>query len=271
MDKELTDQLKSLRLPRLLAQWDEDLKAAAQQRFSHARLLTHVVEHEYRQRCENARQQRLRRARIPEPWVLETYPFARQPKLNKKAIQALYDSSSYLTQNQNIIWLGPTGVGKTGLATSFLTHAIHQPCWAGVRGNHASLATSFLTHAIHQGKSGRYILFAQLIAELYQSIADHTQAKVLKHYLSYDVLQIDELGYAQVEPAQVGLFFTLLQQRHKKKPTLITSNLGFEDWNTFLKNPSLTAALIDRLTENSHVFNLRECVSLRLKRPADPA
>ena len=247
MDKDLTHQLKSLRLLRLLAHWDDDLKAAAQQRFSHARLLTHVVEHEYRQRCENARQQRLHRARIPEPWVLETYPFARQPKLNKKAIQALYDSSSYLTQNQNIIWLGPTGVGKTGLATSFLTHAIHQ------------------------GKTGRYVLFAQLIAELYQSIADHTQAKVLKHYLSYDVLQVDELGYVEVEPAQVGLFFTLMQQRHKKKPTLITSNLGFEDWNTFLKNPSLTAALIDRLTENSHVFNLRECVSLRPKRPADPA
>jgi len=247
MDKELTHQLKTLRLLRLLAQWDEDLKTAAQQRFSHTRLLTHVVEHEYRQRCENARQQRLHRARIPEPWVLETYPFARQPKLNKKAIQALYDSSSYLTQNQNIIWLGPTGIGKTGLATSFLTHAIHQ------------------------GKTGRYVLFAQLITELYQAIADHTQAKVLKHYLSYDVLQIDELGYAEVEPAQVGLFFTLMQQRHKKKPTLITSNLGFEDWNTFLKNPSLTAALIDRLTENSHVFNLRDCTSLRPKRPAEPA
>jgi DNA replication protein DnaC len=246
MDKELTHQLKTLRLLRLLAQWDEDLKTAAQQRFSHTRLLTHVVEHEYRQRCENARQQRLHRARIPEPWVLETYPFARQPKLNKKAIQALYDSSSYLTQNQNIIWLGPTGVGKTGLATSFLTHAIHQ------------------------GKTGRYTLFAQLINELYQSIADHTQAKVLKHYLSYDVLQVDELGYVEVEPPQVGLFFTLMQQRHKKKSTLITSNLGFEDWNTFLKNPSLTAALIDRLTENSHVFNLRECTSLRPKRPADP-
>jgi DNA replication protein DnaC len=243
MDKELLHQLKTLRLTHLLAQWDQVLKHAAQHRFSHARLLTHVIEQEYRLRCENARQQRLHRARIPEPWVLETFPFDRQPKLNKKPIQALYDTSSYLTQNQNIIWLGPTGVGKTGLATSFLTRAIHQ------------------------GKTGRYVLFAQLITELYQSIADHTQAKVLKHYLSYDLLQIDEMGYVQVEPAQVGLFFTLLQQRHKKKSTLITTNLGFEDWNTFLKNPSLTAALIDRLTENSHVFNMRDCVSLRPKRP----
>jgi DNA replication protein DnaC len=247
MDKDLIQQLKALRLLRLLTQWDADLKHAAQHRFSHARLLTHVIEHEYRQRCENALKQRLHRARIPEPWVLETFPFDRQPKLNKKAIHALYDTSSYLTQNQNIIWLGPTGVGKTGLATSFLTGAIHQ------------------------GKTGRYVLFAQLIAELYQSIADHTQAKVLKHYLSYDLLHIDELGYVEVEPAQVGLFFTLLQQRHKKKSTLITSNLGFADWNTFLKNPSLTAALIDRLTENSHVFNLQDCTSLRPKRPASPA
>jgi len=167
MDKELLHQLKILRLTHLLAQWDQVLKHAAQQRFSHARLLGYVFEHEYRLRCENARQQRLRRARIPEPWVLETFPFDRQPKLNKKAIQALHDSSSYLAQNQNIIFLGPTGVGKTGLATSFLTHAIHQ------------------------GKTGRYILFAQLITELYQSIADHTQAKVLKHYLSHDLLQID--------------------------------------------------------------------------------
>jgi DNA replication protein DnaC len=243
MDKDLIPQLKYLRLLRLLAQWDADLQHAAQQRFSHTRLLTHVVEHEYRQRCENARQQRLRRARIPEPWVLQTFPFERQPKLNKKAILALYDTSSYLTHNQNIIWLGPTGVGKTGLATSFLTHAIHQ------------------------GKTGRYVLFAQLITELYQSIADHTQAKVLKHYLAYDVLQIDEMGYVEVEPAQVGLFFSLLQQRHKKKPTLITSNLGFADWNTFLKNPALTHALIDRLTANSHVFNLHDCVSLRPKCP----
>jgi DNA replication protein DnaC len=246
-DKERIAQLKALRLTRLLAQWDTDLKYAAQQRFSHARLLTHVIEHEYRQRCENALAQRLHRARIPEPWVLETFPFERQPKLNKKAILALYDTSTYLAQNQNIIWLGPTGVGKTGLATSFLTRAIHQ------------------------GKTGRYVLFAQLIAELYQSIADHTQAKVLKHYLSYDALQIDELGYAEVEPAQVGLFFTLLQQRHKKKSTLITSNLGFADWNSFLKNPPLTAALVDRLTENSHVFNLHDCTSLRPKRPAPPA
>ena len=62
---------------------------------------------------------------------------------------------------------------------------------------------------------------------------------------------------------QVGLFFTLMHKRHRKKSTLLTSNLGFSEWSSFLKNDHLTAALIDRLTEASHVINLKQCVSLR--------
>jgi DNA replication protein DnaC len=56
-----------------------------------------------------------------------------------------------------------------------------------------------------------------------------------------------------------------MQQRHRRKPTLITSNLGFDDWRSFLKNDHLTAALVDRLTENSHVINMKGCVTLRPK------
>jgi DNA replication protein DnaC len=151
-----------------------------------------------------------------------------------------------MNQSQNIIWLGATGCGKTGLATGFLIHAIDQ------------------------GYSGRYVLFADLIAELYRSVADHSEAGVLKNYLAFDCLLIDEMGYIELEPVQVGLFFTLMHQRHKKKPTLITSNLGFGEWGSFLKNDHLTAALIDRLTENSHVVNMRGCVSLRPKINPEP-
>jgi DNA replication protein DnaC len=102
-----------------------------------------------------------------------------------------------------------------------------------------------------------------LVGELYQSVADHSQAQVLKSYLAWDCLFIDEIGYVEVEPVQVGLFFTLMQQRHQRKSTLITSNLGFSEWGTFLKNDHLTAALIDRLTQNSHIINLKGCVGLR--------
>jgi DNA replication protein DnaC len=172
---------------------------------------------------------------------IETFPFDQQPKLNRKMVMALYDSLEYMTAKRNIIWLGPTGCGKTGLASSLLIHAIRR------------------------GYTGRYVLFAELVNQLYQSVADHSQHKVLKRYLSYDCLLIDEIGYVQVEPVQVGLFFTLMQKRHKQKPTLITSNLGFSEWGCFLKNDHLTAALIDRLTENSHVINMKGCISLRAK------
>ena len=73
----------------------------------------------------------------------------------------------------------------------------------------------------------------------------------------------DEGG--QISSTSFRLFFTLMQKRHRKRPTLITSNLGFSEWRSFLRNDQLTAALIDRLTENSHVINMRNCRSLRPK------
>ncbi len=241
MNEDLAKKLKYLRMGDLLTHWDDNLKLASHKRYSHARLLTHVIEQEYQIKRTNACVCRLKRAHIPEPLEIETFPFAKQPKLNRKIIMSLYDSFEYMIAHRNIIWLGPTGCGKTGLASSFLIHAIRQ------------------------GYTGRYVLFAELVNELYQSVADHSQQKVLKRYISYDCLLIDEIGYVETEPVQVGLFFTLMQNRHKLKPTLLTSNLGFSEWGSFLKNDHLTAALIDRLTENSHVLNMKGCVSLRTK------
>ncbi len=73
------------------------------------------------------------------------------------------------------------------------------------------------------------------------------------------------MGYVEMEPAQVNLFFTLMHKRRRKRPTLLTSNLGFSEWNSLLKNDHLTAALVDRLTELSYVINMKKCVSLRPK------
>lgn len=94
-------------------------------------------------------------------------------------------------------------------------------------------------------------------------MADHSEHKLINRYFNFDCLLIDEIGYVEVEPVQVGLFFTLMHKRHKNKSTLITSNLGFSQWGTFLKNDHLTAALIDRLTEVSHVINMKNCRSIR--------
>ena len=135
--------------------------------------------------------------------------------------------------------MGKTGCGKTGLATSFLLQALDR------------------------GYRGYFTTFPELVAELFQSLADRSEQKLLKRYASYDCLVIDEVGYVEVEPAQVGQFFTLMQKRHKKKTTLLTSNLGFSEWGSFLHNKQLTAALISRLTEISYVINMKDCRSLR--------
>jgi DNA replication protein DnaC len=241
MDDDLAKTLRALRLGGLLSHWDEYLATARKGRFSPVRLLRYVLDEEYKTKQRNARERRLKQARLPDLLVMETFPFERQPNLDRKKVLSLYDAFDYVAKSQNIVWLGPTGCGKTGLATSFLIQAIDR------------------------GYTGRYVLFSELVGELYASVADHSEERTLKRYLSFDVLLIDEVGYVEVEPVQVGLFFTLMHRRHRKRPTFITSNLGFGEWRSFLKNNHLTAALIDRLTENSHVFNMKNCGSLRTK------
>ena len=82
---------------------------------------------------------------------IETFPFARQPKLDRKRIMSLYDSFDYMTKQQNIVWLGPTGCGKTGLATGFLLQALDR------------------------GYRGYFVTFPELLAELYASLADRSE------------------------------------------------------------------------------------------------
>jgi DNA replication protein DnaC len=238
-DDQLVPMLKYLRLGRLLVHWEEILLTARVGCYSPERLLRYILEEECKAKRENARLLRRQRANIPEMLEMETFPFSRQPKLDRRKMMSHYDSFDYMLKRRNVIWVGPTGCGKSGLATAFLLQAIDR------------------------GYRGYFVTFPQLLQELFQSLADRSDGQLLKRYLSYDCLVIDEVGYIEIEPAQVGQFFTLMHKRHKKKTTLITSNLGFAEWGSFLHNQHLTAALIDRLTENSHVINMKNCKSLR--------
>jgi len=237
MDEELRCKLKQLRLRWLENNGDSILSEATKKEYSPTRFLKAIIDHEYEDRKERSRLLKLKRAGYPEIYAMETYPFDEQPLLPKKKVLEIYDSLSYLERPHHIALIGPTGVGKTGLSISYLAHAINR------------------------GYSGRFILFTDLIDELYQSTGDHTVKKILKKFLSYDVLVIDELGYCEIDsPVQAGLIFRLLRQR--KKSTIITSNLGFDEWNKFLKDPNLTAALVDKFTSNCQLINMIKCKSI---------
>lgn len=242
MNDELLAKMKFLELKWLMANWDETLAAAKRLSPSYHRFLTDVIDREQADKKERLRLSRIKRANIAEQLVMETFPFVRQPNLKKQFVMEMYDSLDYMTKVRDLIFIGPTGCGKTGLATSFLIHAINH--------NHRCY----------------FIDFKELVDDLLQSIADHSEKKVIKRFQSYACLLIDELGYGPVNQEQAGLFFELMKKRHKKVTTLITTQLGFDEWGTFLKNPHLTAALQDRLTEDCVIFNMKKCITIRPKK-----
>jgi DNA replication protein DnaC len=242
MNEALKKQVQALGLKHLAQNWDELVASAMKQKPSYTAFLTSLVAQEYGLQQETTRLARIKKACIPELLVMQTFPFDQQPKLKKKVVLELYDSLRYLTEKQELIFIGPTGCGKTGLATAFLVHAINQ------------------------GSRGYFIDFRKLLELLLRSKGDHTESKVIKRFQNYPVLLIDEWGYDPVDKDVAGLLFDVLKTRHRKYTTLLTTQLGFEEWNTFLQNPHLTSALLDRITENCAVFNLKDCSSLRKQR-----
>ncbi len=242
MNDDIKNQLHYLRLSWLEDNWDSYLKEIKKKEPSYHKFLCDIIEKEHSSRIERARIARIKRAQIPEKFIIETFPFKKQARLKKKLVMELYDSMQYIKENQNMIFLGPTGCGKTGLATSYLMHALNQE------------------------HTGYFIDFQKLMRLLYQSRGDHTEQKVLNKLQSYSILLIDELGYTSCNKEQAGLFFDLMRRRHKKNTTIITTQLGFDEWGEFLQDTHLTAALLDRITENCTVFNMKECISIRPKK-----
>jgi DNA replication protein DnaC len=242
MDNTLNTQLRYLELYSLAENWDAILKQASHTRPSYHRFLTQIVEKEYAAKEERARLARIKRAKIPELLVMETFPFHKQPRLKKKLVLELYDSLRFVKDKQDLIFIGPTGCGKTGLATAFLVHALNQ------------------------GFRGLFVDFSDLLDTLYQSRGDYSEGKLMKKYSAYEVLLIDELGYISSKKEQASLFFDLMRRRHQRRASIITTQLGFDEWGGFLQDSHLTAALLDRITVNCAVFNMKDCISIRPKK-----
>lgn len=241
MERIIEKHLDFLGLKNLKETWDRVLKNAQKSSSSYNHFLCKILKNEYEYKTEQRRVSRIKNAKIPEILVMNTFPFTRQPKLKKRLVLELFDSQAFMLENQVLLFIGPTGCGKTGLATSFLIHAINN------------------------NRSGMFIDFKDLMKKLYQSCADNSGSRMVKKLANVDCLLIDEFGYASVEEQKAGLFFDLMKTRHKRKCTIMTSQLGFEKWQTIIKNEHINAAIIDRITENCTVFNMTKCVSLRKK------
>src|SRR5919108_5572497 len=129
MSEELEQLLKNLKLRRILEIYDEQLRAADKSDISYSEFLTRLVRAQYQASQEGALEWRIRRANLPERWTLETFPFARQPGVNRKQIRG-FAELDFIAKAENIVFMGPTGVGKMGLASGLLLKAIQN----GYRG-----------------------------------------------------------------------------------------------------------------------------------------
>ena len=242
MDNVPVKQLRYLGFHDLAENWNDIMKKAIRHKPSYQRFLSELIETEYDRKIEKARLARIKRAKIPEVLVMETFPFNKQPRLKKKLVLELYDSLNFMREHQDLIFIGPTGCGKTGLATAFLVHAINQEF------------------------RGLFVDFKELLDTLKQSQGDYSEDRIMRRFAAYDVLLIDEIGYIAGKKEQLPLFFDLMRRRHKVATTIITTQLGFDEWGSFLLDPHLTAALLDRITVNCAVFNMKDCISIRPKK-----
>jgi DNA replication protein DnaC len=216
---------------------EAELKAAQTKKSSYSAFLLGLLRQEHDDKRQRAIQNRIRQATLPERWTLETYPFNIQTCISKKQHQE-FAELDFLARGENIVWMGGTGVGKTGLASSILLKALYS--W----------------------RSGKLIKAQDLFDEFSTSVADRSTQALLKRLAHLDVLLIDELGYVMPQPGQINHFFRLVESRYDKRPTLITTNLGYKEWPKFLGNGAMAGALLRRLLHKCHTITFPKGVNL---------
>jgi len=239
MNDDLDQLLRNLRLHRIREIIEREIDRAdkAKKKPSYTEFVARLLREQYQYQRERSLLYRISLARMPEQWTLETFPFALQPGVHEPTIRQLAELD-FVAQAQNIVFIGDTGVGKSGLALSLLRKALEN------------------------GYRGLFIKAQDLFDDMYQSLADRSSRKLLNRLASIDLLLIDEMGYLNLRPEQSNIFFKLMEERYNRKATLITTNLPYDDWYGFLGNKQMVAALLDRLRHHCHTIHI-EGPSLR--------
>jgi len=174
----------------------------------------------------------MRSSRLPAVKTLETFDFSFQPSIKREQIESLHELG-FIDRKENVVLLGPPGVGKTHLAVSL---------------------------AIAAAQRGRRVYYGTLI-DLITSLEEAQAAGQLRRRLAVlshpALLVVDEIGYLPVNHSGAVLFFQLMNRRYENASTVLTSNKGFEEWGEVLGDDVMAAALIDRVVHHCHLVNIR--------------
>jgi DNA replication protein DnaC len=235
----LHHHLKKLRLPTFLSDYDKLAKQCAAENKDHVHYLLRLSELELIERERRMIERRIKAAKFPAVKSLDSFDFKTMASLNKPMVMELA-RCEYIDRHENIIALGPSGVGKTHIALGF------------------GLA------ACQKGLKVRFTTAAALVHELMEAADEKRLIRLQKQLASQDLLIIDELGFVPLSKTGAELLFETISQRYERGSIIITSNLPFDEWTETFGTERLTGALLDRITHHVHILEMNG-ESFRLK------
>ena len=182
-------------------------------------------------RQERVNKSMIKTSHFPFIKTFDDYDFSFQPKINKSEIIDL-KNLRFIENNENIIFIGTPGTGKTHLAISI-----------GIE----SATNRYMTY---------FISCHDLIQQLKKAQHENTLARRLKHFASYSVLIIDEVGFLPVNPEDANLLFQLISKRYEKHPTIFTTNKSFSHWGELFGDSVIANAMLDRILHHCKVVQI---------------
>ena len=236
---QLNNNLETLKLNRFKENLNAYLDLIAEGTKTPLDAINELIELEISERDNNAIKACVKVANFPFFRTLNDYDFNFQPSVDKARIMDLA-TLRFLENNENVIFCGTPGVGKTHLAVALGTIAAKQ------------------RYSVY------FISFHELISQLRKAKFENRLETRIKWFCRYRLLCIDEVGYEKMDNDTANLFFNLVAKRYEKSSTIITTNLLFSKWPEVFGDPILTNALLDRLLHHCVVMNINGA-SYRLK------